>query len=160
MGSGLMNVTAPAVIFRSGHHTGIGIARSLGRLGVPVYSIDETPWEPVFSSRYCSGRFVLNGSKYCQDEFLEGMLQIGRHLIGRHQGRVPILIPTTDRDVIWTDENAAALHEVFRFPERDAVLTRTLCDKSLMQELARSVGVPVAPSVVPASNQEVAHFAE
>jgi predicted ATP-grasp superfamily ATP-dependent carboligase len=78
----------------------------------------------------------------------------------RHQGSLPILIPTTDRDVIWTDENAAALREVFRFPVRDAALIRTLCDKNRMQELARTVGVSVAPSMVPVSNQEVAHFAE
>lgn len=150
-----MNVTTPVVILRSGHHTGIGIARSLGRWGVPVYSVDETSWETAFCSRYCAGRFVLDARKMSPEEFLEGLLRIGRDLGGR-----PVLIPTTDRDAIWTDDNAGALREVFRFPERDAALMRVLSDKSRMEQLARSVGVPTAQSVVPASSHEVARFTE
>ena len=48
------------VILRSGHHGGLGIVRSLGRLGVPVYCVDADRWEPAFSSRYCRGRLILN----------------------------------------------------------------------------------------------------
>ena len=55
-----MNHTTRAVILRSGHHGGLGIVRSLGRLGVPVYSVDADWWEPAFSSRYCRGRFLLD----------------------------------------------------------------------------------------------------
>jgi len=51
-----LNYTTPAVMLRSGHHGGLGIARSLGRLGVPVYSVDAARWEPAFSSRYCRRR--------------------------------------------------------------------------------------------------------
>ena len=54
------NQTTPVVMLRSGHHGGLGIARSLGRLGVHVYSVDAARWEPAFSSRYCRGRFVLS----------------------------------------------------------------------------------------------------
>ena len=49
----------PVVILRSGHHGGLGIVRSLGRLGVPVYCVDTDWWEPASSSRYCRGRFIL-----------------------------------------------------------------------------------------------------
>ena len=54
------NHTTPVVILRSGHHGALGIARSLGRLGVPVYCVGATYWEPAFSSRYCRRRFILN----------------------------------------------------------------------------------------------------
>ena len=37
-----MNHATSVVILRSGHHGGLGIVRSLGRLGVPVYSVDAT----------------------------------------------------------------------------------------------------------------------
>ena len=33
------------LVLRSGHHGGLGIVRSLGRLGVPVYCVDATWWE-------------------------------------------------------------------------------------------------------------------
>jgi D-aspartate ligase len=150
-----MNVSTPVVVLPSGHHAGLGIARSLGRLGVPVYSIDEAVWEPAFSSRYSAGRFVLNGKNRTSGEYLSGVLEIGRKL-----GNRPILIPTTDREAIWAADNAAALGEVFRFPERDATLVHALCDKSRMQELAESTGLATAACVVPRSKDDVSRFAE
>ncbi|HEY7391355.1 MAG TPA: hypothetical protein VH640_22760 [Bryobacteraceae bacterium] len=150
-----MNVSAPVVVFPSGHHAGLGIARSLGRLGVPVYSIDEAAWEPAFSSRYCAGRFVLNRENRSSGEYLSGVLNIGRKL-----GHRPILIPTTDREAIWIANNAAALGEVFRFPQRDAALVHALCDKSRMQELAASTGIETAACVVPRSKDDLSLFAK
>ena len=58
--SQIMSQATPVVMLRSGHHGGLDIARSLGRLGVPVYSVDAARWEAAFSSRYCRGRFVLD----------------------------------------------------------------------------------------------------
>jgi D-aspartate ligase len=150
-----MNVSTPVVVLPSGHHAGLGIARSLGRLGIPVYSVDEAAWEPAFSSRYCAGRFVLNGKNRSSGEYLSGVLNIGRKL-----GNRPLLIPTTDREAVWAADNAAALGEVFRFPERDATLVHTLCDKSRMQELAQSTGVATAACVVPRSKDDVSRFSE
>jgi D-aspartate ligase len=154
-----MNVSTPVVVLPSGHHAGLGIARSLGRLGVPVYSVDEAAWEPAFSSRYCAGRFVLDGKNRSSGEYLSGLLKIGRKLGGK-SGNRPILIPTTDREAVWAADNAAALGEVFRFPERDATLVRALCDKSRMQELAQRTGVATAASVVPRSKDDLSRFTE
>ena len=39
------------------HHGSLGVIRSLGRLGVPVYGVHEGPWAPAASSRYLAGRF-------------------------------------------------------------------------------------------------------
>jgi D-aspartate ligase len=145
-----MNYTTPVVILRSGHHGGLGIVRSLGRLGVPVYSVDAAWWEPAFSSRYCRGRFVLGF-----ENGLDRLLEIGRTLGGH-----PILIPTTDPGAIWVAENAPVLGEVFRFPHQDVRRVRLLCDKSRMQVLARQSGVPTAQSMVPRSKEDVAEFLE
>ncbi len=150
-----MNSTSPVVILRSGHHGGLGIARSLGRLGVPVYSVDAAHWEPAFSSRYCRGRFVLDIESDSTERPVVALLEIGRKLGGR-----PILVPATDQMVIWVSEHAAALREVFCFPFQQASLVRTLCDKGRMQELARRSGVPTAQSVVPTSKEDVMHYLE
>jgi D-aspartate ligase len=99
-----MNLTTPVVILRSGHHGGLGIARSLGRLGVPVYSIDAAYWEPAFASRYCRRRFVFSIESDPPDRSLVSLLEIGQKLGGR-----PILIPTTDQGAVWVAEHAAAL---------------------------------------------------
>lgn len=147
------NHDRPVVILRSGHHGGLGIARSLGRLGVPVYSVDSTRWEVAFSSRYCRGRFLLDLDDDSSERSLAGLLAIGRRLGGR-----PLLIPATDHETIWVAANSEILSEEFLFPRQDAGLIRTLCDKSRMQELARQCGLPTAISTVPRSRQDIEQF--
>ncbi len=145
--------STPVVILRSVHHGGLGIVRSLGRLGVPVYCVD-THWEPAFSSRYCRGRFVLN-IEDAQPQSVAALLDIGRKLGGR-----PILIPTTDQGAMWVADHAPALEAEFRFPPQDFTLVRALCDKNTMQELARRHGVPTAQSVLPRSKEDVMRFVD
>ncbi len=145
----------PVVVLRSGHHGGLGIVRSLGRLGVPVYCVDGARWEPAFSSRYCRGRWILNCEDGPAKESIARLLEIAQKVGGR-----PVLVPTTDDGAIWVADHATELQEGFRFPLQDASLIRLLCDKSRMQELARQNGVPTAQTVVPRSKQDVERFLE
>src|SRR5690242_14576612 len=108
------NHRAPVVMLRSGHHGGLGIARSLGRFGVPVYSVDASRWETAFLSRYCRGRFVLDIENQPSDVAVDTM-----HTIARRVGGRPILMPTTDQACIWVAENSCALQNDFRFPVQD-----------------------------------------
>jgi len=146
---------APVVILRSAHHGGLGIARSLGRLGVPVYTVDPERWAPASTSRYCRSNIRLDFENEPADRTIEILLDFGNKL-----GRRPILIPTTDLATIWLAEHGDALRGVFRFARQDAALVRTLCDKGRMQELARRCGIPVAQSVVPRSREDVLRFLE
>jgi predicted ATP-grasp superfamily ATP-dependent carboligase len=150
-----MNHATPAVILRSGHHGGLGILRTLGRLGVPVYSVDADWWEPAYSSRFCRGRFFLDTETWPAEESIARLLEIGRKVGGR-----PLLIPTTDHGAMWVAEHASALDSEYRFPRQDAALVGALCDKSRMQELAGRTGVPTAQTVVPRSREDVDQFLE
>ena len=59
-GLSCIETSTPAVVLKFDpnvmHHGGLGVIRSLGRLGVPVYGVHEGPWAPVASSRYLQGR--------------------------------------------------------------------------------------------------------
>ena len=144
----------PVVVLRSGHHGGLGIVRSLGRLGVPVYTVDADAWEPAFSSRYCRGRFRLNVGYEAPGRAAEALRSIAAKVGGR-----PLLIPTTDETCGWVAENAGALGPAFRFPIQDAALVKTLSDKNRMAALARRHGVATAQSLLPHSLEEVEGFA-
>jgi D-aspartate ligase len=150
-----MNHTTPVVILPSGHHGDLGIARTLGRLGVPVYVAGAGWWEPVCRSRYCRGRIPYHLENDSSDRAVHRLMEAGRKLGGR-----PILIPTTDREAIWVADHAHSLREVFQFPRQDAGLVRTLSDKGLMQHLARRCGVPTPQAVVPRSREDVKQFVE
>ena len=151
--SSIADCSIPAVILRTAHHGPLGIARSLGRLGVPVYGVDAARWEPAFASRYCRGRFLLDIGSEPPDLAVSQLQSIARKLGGR-----PILIPTTDEACIWVAENAEALGQSFRFPVQNLGLVQTLCDKDRMQELARKHGVPTAHWTAPRSIHDVARF--
>src|SRR5689334_16464123 len=86
------------------HQGSLGVIRSIGRLGVPVYTIHRDRFIPSAKSRYLGGRFrwaLRNGDA---SQFIEGMAAIGRIL-----GRPTVLIPTDDLSAILIAENAAAL---------------------------------------------------
>ena len=145
----------PVVVLRSGHHGGLGIVRSLGRLGVPVYCVDSDWWEAAFASRYCRGRFLLDVESEPVETALTHLRTIARKVGGR-----PILMPTTDRTCIWVAENDRELRQDFGLPLQDAALVHTLCDKARMQQLAAQNGVATARSIAPRSNEEIAGFLE
>jgi hypothetical protein len=50
------DMSTPAVVLKFDpnvmHHGGLGVIRSLGRMGVPVYGVHEGPWAPAANSRY------------------------------------------------------------------------------------------------------------
>ena len=150
-----MNLSPPVVILRSGHHGGLAIVRSLGRLGIPVYSVDADRSEPAFSSRYCRRRFILNVARNPVSVSVDRLAEIGRKVGGR-----PLLVPTTDQAAIFVADHAAALRETFCFPDQDAKLVRLLCDKGRMQELADESGVPTARSVAPRCKDDVVRYLE
>jgi predicted ATP-grasp superfamily ATP-dependent carboligase len=150
-----MNSAIPAVILRSGHHGGLGIVRTLGRLGVPAFCVDAHRWEPAFSSRYCQGRFILDIERDPAGEAIDELLRIGRGL-----GARPVLIPTTDQATIWVSDHAAALQDQYLFPRQDPYLVRVLSDKGLMQFLARRSGVHTAQALIPRSMEDVRQFLE
>ena len=58
--------STPAVVLKFDqnplHHGSLGVIRSLGRLGVPVYGVHEGAWAPAASSRYLAGRFFWQPS--------------------------------------------------------------------------------------------------
>jgi D-aspartate ligase len=151
----VLEFPAPVVLLRTARHGGLGIARSLGRLGVPVYTVDNSRWTLASVSRYCRASITLDLDAEPAGQCLGSLLDFGRRL-----GRRPILIPTTDTAAIWVADHGEALRGTFRFPRQDAALVRTLCDKGRMQELARQCGVAVAQSVTPRSRDDVLRFLE
>jgi predicted ATP-grasp superfamily ATP-dependent carboligase len=150
-----MKNATPVVILRSTHHGGLGILRSLGRLGVPVYCVDARYWEAGFTSRYCRRRFIVDTESLKTQESVSSLLEIGQKIGGQ-----PILIPTTDQTAMWLAEHGPSLRPAFRFATVDAALVTSLCDKGRMQDLARQSGVPTAQAVVPRSKLDVEQFIE
>src|SRR5262249_20758068 len=98
----------PALVLNVGrlvlHHRGVGIIRSLGRMGVPAYATVENRWPPAAVSRYLAGAFVWDTRRLDTARFLAGM-----QLIGKQLDRPTVLIPTGDDAAILIAEHADEL---------------------------------------------------
>ena len=115
-----MNNSVPVVVIAPGYH-GHGIARSLGRLGVPVYGVHADHRSPAARSRYWRGNFYWDINKASPEESVDWLLGLTREI-----GSRSILIPTDDYSCIFVADHAVVLKEGFLFPNHPAGLARPI----------------------------------
>ena len=119
----LLDNTVPVVVIAPGFH-GHAIARSLGRLGVPVYGVHADKHSPAARSRYWRENFVWNIEKKSPEASIDWLLQLSQKI-----GSRPILLPTDDHSCVFLADHVETLKEAFLFPNQPAGLTRALSNK-------------------------------
>jgi D-aspartate ligase len=155
---GGVNTGTPAVVLKFDpnvmHHGGLGVIRSLGRLGVPVYGVHEGWWAPAASSRYLRGRWYWRPSPDDAERVRADLLQLAHRI-----GQPAVLIPTDDAGSIFLAEHGDALRPWFLFPDPPRDLPRRLADKYSLYHLCRALGVASPRAMVPRSLAEAIAFA-
>ncbi len=147
-----MDTSVPVVVIAPGFH-GHAIARSLGRLGVPVYGVHADAHSPAARSRYWRKNFFWDIEKATPEDSLDWLLRLGETL-----GSRPILLPTDDHSCVFLDTFADTLRGSFRFPNQPPGLTRALSNKQSMYHLCKKHGIPAAETAFPLSRQDVIEF--
>lgn len=150
---------SPVLVLKTGHyvshHGGLGIIRSLGMLGVPVFSVVEDHLAPTAFSKYLTGTFVWDTRDLPRSRLLEELEKIGRLL------KLPtVLIPTDDIGAILIAEEAPILRQWFLFPKLRSDIPRSLVDKSQLHTLCKQLGVPCPQAKSPGTISEVYEFIE
>jgi predicted ATP-grasp superfamily ATP-dependent carboligase len=152
-----VNTTTPIVIFGLSrgifHHGALGIARSAGRLGIPVHRIARERSAPARLSRYSRGWSCIP-DRASTAEILEFL-----HECSRSVGRA-LLIPIDDAASVFVDEHAQALAPDFLFPRQPEGLAQALSSKREMYELCMRHGIPTPVSAFPESEAELLQYAE
>src|SRR5450432_4211899 len=99
-----VDTATPAVVLKLDpnvmHHGGLGVIRSLGRIGVPVYGVHEGPLAPAANSRYLSGRFFWQPGPADSDRIRDGLIRLAGRI-----GRPAVLLPTDDAGAIFLAEH-------------------------------------------------------
>jgi D-aspartate ligase len=127
----------------------VGVARSLGRLGIPVYAVQHEALLPAGVSRFLAGTFVWTPTAD-GDGFVAGMRAIAQTL-----GRRAIVIPTCDIAAILVAEHADAIAPWFLVPRQRPELPRLLADKRRLAELCADLRVPHPRTHVARSREEL-----
>lgn len=151
----VINRSVPAVVLKLEHYEGLGIVRSLGKLGIPVYGIDAAKLSHSSLSRYCKKTFVWDMENSPEEESVNFLVSIANSL-----GKQSILIATSDETSLFIAKNAERLKSYFLFPDNSYELINTLCSKEKSYFLARQYGMPIPESFFPTSMEDVFEFAE
>ena len=132
----------PVLLVRVGHypihHGTLGVIRSLGRAGVPVYAVTEEGVTPASTSRYLTGRVKLSsGGEAEQSELLDRLVEVVDGLPAR-----PLLVCTDDEAAVLVAEGAGALAGRAISPAVPPDLPRQLASKRGLHEVCQRLGVP------------------
>jgi len=146
----IADTSTPVLVLRPHHHGALGIFRSLGSLGVPVYAVEDGEWAPPLQSRYCRGIFHWDVRHAELEESIAALLKIAGHF-----DRPPILIATDDATAVLVQEAAEELQPAYRFPVLPKGLARRLCSKRELYFLCRDSDFPTPHTTFPRSRTEL-----
>ena len=132
-----------------GEHPGLGIARSLGRRGIPVCVIDDQLSISKFS-RYVDRVIRVNDLR---DELrtVESVLEAGE----RYGMEGWVLFPTRDETVAAFARHRQKLAEFFRVTTAPWETIQSARDKGNTYYFAEKLGIPVPRTYIPASEREL-----
>ena len=149
-----IDASTPVVVLSAQNYGCLGIIRSLGRLGVPVYAVDADPRRPASSSRYLRGRFRFDLAAATADATVDYLRAVGKKL-----GTRSVLIPTWDETALLASDAYDSLSDRFLLPRQPDGLARSLSSKKEMHRLARRDSVPTPEVTFPSGVEDVRVFA-
>ncbi|HUR93846.1 MAG TPA: hypothetical protein VMY76_04655 [Gemmatimonadales bacterium] len=152
---GAVNCSTPVVVLAPGVYEGHGVARTLGRLGVPVYGVHVDLRSPGVRSRYWRENISWPLPSAPPRKSVDWLLQLGRRI-----GSRPIVIATNDASCLLLAEYAAELAQEYCFPTQPPGLALSLSSKQQMYYLCKEHDIPTPETSFPRSRQDVLEFIE
>ncbi|MBV9572934.1 MAG: hypothetical protein JOY93_02680, partial [Acidobacteriales bacterium] len=135
-----------------GEHPGLGVARSLGRRGIPVCIIDDQHSVSQFS-KY-STHVVRVPDLRDERRTVESVLEVGRRL--GLEGW--ILFPTRDETVAAFSRHRKRLAEFFQVTTGEWESVRWAWNKKLTYECARRLGISAPATFNPRTEEDLEEF--
>ena len=128
----------PAAVVFNSHITGLAVARSLGRRGIPVIALDRDPKGVALVSRYIAIAGLCPNPLEDEEGFIACLLEIGREF-----QQPPVLYPANDEWVLAVNRHRATLEEVYALPFAGPEIVEPLLDKARLYQAATRLGVPI-----------------
>jgi D-aspartate ligase len=143
-------VTPPGALVLTGDHRGLGIARSLGRRGIPVWVLTQRGESLARASRYVQRTLPFpDGQEPTQLDYLLGLAR-------RHRLDNWVLFPTHDDTAALLGRHGDQLAERFRLTSPRWDVMRWAHDKRLTHRLAQSAGIDYPWTSYPRDGSDVA----
>jgi D-aspartate ligase len=155
----MIDTSVPVVVIDRDGYGGVSIARTLGRMGVPMYLVAQEGFStPGWSSRYWVKRVRWDFS-VAEDESVAFVRDFGAGIRTEHGARA-ILLTQKDWVAIFVERNSQRLQEQFLIPHPVGAVIRSLLNKWEMYLLAQEHGIPTPATARPASPDDAGEFVE
>jgi D-aspartate ligase len=132
-----------------GEHPGLGVARSLGRRGIPVVVVDDQYSVSSFS-RYVT-RYVKVKDLKDPRNAVNAILDVGRKFGLKDW----VLYPTRDETVAAVSLHREELSSVFKVTTPDWETTKWVWNKKNTYDLAKQLDIPCPETFNPRSEEEL-----
>lgn len=140
----------PGALVMGADYRALGVARSLGRRGIPVWLIKQGGHLVAAASRYVRRRVPWPEA----DD--SGRIEFLLELAAEHRLKGWMLIPTDDYAVSLVALHHRELSEQYLLTVPPWEKLRWACDKRLLHQLAQRVGIPQPWTAWPSHREELA----
>ena len=131
----------PAIVLAA-HTSGLGVIRSLGQMGVPIYAVTYERINMGHKSRYVKEYFNSPHPDKNPDKFIEFVLEIGKNLDGS------ILFPASDPTLVAVSKNKERLSSSFELAFPDWPSINKIINKNIAYSIAERLEIPIPQTVL------------
>jgi D-aspartate ligase len=135
------------VVVLGGNLGALGVVRSLAGAGMPIFVVDKESGSVAACSRFA--RFI-NLRSLGDNDLVQGLIDASIQI-----GERPVLILTTDSDVITVSAFRSELEPYFRFALPASEMVHQLYDKAQFQMLAERESLSVPRGVIVSSPSDL-----
>ena len=147
----MVNNLKPAFLI-TGREVGLGVTRSLGKMGVPIILMYYNPNDVGRFSKYITHSFLIPHPEKFQEEFIKQVIEIGERF---GHG---VLIPTSDEAAVAVSQNKEKLANYFGVACTNWDVTKKFIEKKYTYALADANSIPSPKTVTPASILDVENY--
>jgi predicted ATP-grasp superfamily ATP-dependent carboligase len=145
------NSNNPPVLVLSGHTIALGVVRSFGPSGIPVYLVSYDNKDMAQKSKYIKKTFYLPHPEKSADKFITGLIQISKE-IGK-----AIVFAADDPTLVMLSYNLDTLKNYFIIPTPVWSVIKKVINKNETYAIAENIGVPVPKTVLLDNKPESIH---
>jgi predicted ATP-grasp superfamily ATP-dependent carboligase len=143
----------PAIVL-NGHTMALGVARSLGSMGVPVIMLHYDERDMGHVSKYIKESIITPHPEREESQFIDLLMESSDRFRGG------VLFPVSDETVVAVARHRDRLncHFIIACPEWNVV--SQYIDKKYTYALAEASGVPAPKTIIPQSMDEVKSYSQ
>lgn len=155
----MKELKSTGIIIIGGHVMALGIARSLGKLGIPVYLVYDKSLCVTRFSRYVkkfikapkgTTSYLIDHEK--EDEFLKFFMNLEDNLTGH------ILVPTNDAVVHILSKHKKTLERRYKVSVPELNIVNFAYNKRLTYAIAKENNIPVPYTIYPENLKEMSEL--